>query len=88
MADDDLSKRKEIFGVPFRDLHGTHEDYRIEAIAKKAHEGARVGVIVEHDAEKIARYKAKILGRGCSIVSEHVGPTPGSYTLIIEGKPA
>lgn len=87
MADDDLSKRREIFGVPFKDLHGTHEDYRIEAIVKKAHEGNRVGVIIDSDPEKVARYKAKLLGRGCVIISEYPGPSVGAHTLIVEGKP-
>lgn len=77
---------KKLFGVPYRDMHALPEDDRIHAIADRAHRGEKVAVLVDDEPEKVARYKAKLLSRGCVILAELTGPVKGVVTLQVTGK--
>ena len=77
---------KELFGVPYRDMHSLPEEDRIHAIVDRAHRGEKVAVLVDDECEKVARYKAKLMSRGCVILEELRGPVKGVVTLTVTGK--
>jgi hypothetical protein len=88
VIDDDLSKRKEVFGVPFRDLagEGVDEDTRIRLIGN-AVVGKRqtVAVLVDSEPGKADRYVCKLAMRFPSITEWDIkpGPSPGCTTIRI-----
>ncbi len=88
MIDDELSKRKEIFGKPFRDLagEGIDEDTRIGLIGNKVvGERQTVAVLVDSEPGKADRYVRKLTMRFPQITEWDVkpGPTKGCTTIRI-----
>lgn len=65
------------------ELHKLTEDRRIKVIGEKAAEGNLVGVLLDDDEEKIARYIKKVTDRHPTVglIDRHQGPTPGVVTL-------
>lgn len=70
---------------------GLAEDERITQIGCRAMLGNKVGFFVDSQPPgqaKAKRYKEKLLKQfpSLKIIYEHVGPTPGAYTIIVVHK--
>jgi hypothetical protein len=80
MIDDELSKRKEIFGIPFRDLagQGVDEDSRIGIIGNTLLSGKHksIAVLVDSEPGKADRYIRKLVMRFPSITKWDINPGP------------
>lgn len=66
------------------DLHRLSEDERIDAIGHVVTEhGKTVGVCVDDQPEKVARYIRKLKARfpGVAVLSQNKGPVPGVVTI-------
>lgn len=84
---DPLSRRKEIFGVPFQDMAELPEHERILAWGKMIMEGGKIGCFVDAEGkdghEKADRYIRTLLSLFPDVtVKKHNGPTPGVITMI------
>jgi hypothetical protein len=68
---------------PFLDLHRTEEDQRIKIIGQAAMSGKSVGVLIDDEEDKIARYIKKVTEQfpGVKLVERMKGPAPGVVTL-------
>ncbi|MCH8135388.1 MAG: hypothetical protein IIB77_05345 [Proteobacteria bacterium] len=49
--------------IPYADLHDLSEDERIKIMGNVASEGKTIGVMVDDDPEKVARYISKMTSR-------------------------
>lgn len=69
--------------MKFADLHRLQEDDRIREIGEKAAAGNLVGVLVDDQEKKIARYIKKVTERypTVKLIDRQPGPTRGIVTL-------
>jgi len=66
----------------YYDLADLPEDDRIKLAAHHVVvHGRVVGVTVDDDPAKVARYHRKLLSRGCAILSTEKGPVEGVVTI-------
>lgn len=67
----------------FSDLHCLEEDARVRVIGEKAAAGKLVGVLLDNDEKKIARYIKKLTERHptVALIDRHPGPTTGVVIL-------
>lgn len=70
----------------FADLADLPEDERIRIAAETAATGAIVGVVVDDDPQKVARYVAKLLSRGVRVIDQTPGPVKGAVLIRIGPK--
>lgn len=67
----------------FADLADLPEDERIEAIGQAVMAGNVVGVVVDAEPAKVARYINKICARLPAAYIQHTGPGPVPRTMTI-----
>lgn len=67
----------------YEDLHEMPEDDRITLIGEQVMRGKTVGVFIDNEPEKIARYIQKITARFPAVMvrAQVAGPTPEVVTL-------
>lgn len=67
----------------FADLADLPEDERIALIADtaKANAGAVIGVAVDDEAAKVARYRAKLAAHGLTVIDVQPGPVAGAQFI-------
>jgi catechol 2,3-dioxygenase-like lactoylglutathione lyase family enzyme len=70
----------------FADLGDLPEDDRIRIAAETAAGGLIVGVAVDDETEKVARYVAKLLARGVRVIDQQPGPVKGAVLIRIGPK--
>ena len=72
----------------YADLGDLPEDDRIRIAATEVVVRHRiVGVVVEDDPSKVARYVRKLMARGCAIISTTKGPIEGAVTIKVGPRP-
>jgi len=67
----------------FADLADLPEDDRIRIAAETARHGHIVGVAVDDEPEKVARYVRKLQARGVRIIDQTPGPVKGAVLIRI-----
>lgn len=65
----------------FADLADLPEDERIAIIARTVANGKTVGVALENEPEKVARYKRKLIAAGVVILEERPSEIAGVVFL-------
>ena len=70
----------------FADLADLPEDERIRIAAETAAHGHVVGVAVDDEPEKVARYVQKLLAHGVRVLDQTPGPAKGCVLIRIGPK--
>jgi hypothetical protein len=73
---------------PYLDLYRLSEDERIELIRRACTPGKKVGVTLDNEPEKVARYVRKLAEYGVVELKCADGPVPNVITIVFGVKPS